>query len=318
MELKPFIMAKEENLPGIMASHVMFTKFDSEFPTTLSKKIVNGLLREEIGYDGLVVTDSLTMKAVFSNYSLEEIVLNSMNSGCDILLLCGARNIDMQKEFADIALRLAENGQIPLETIDKAVTRILKYKEMFKVGEMASSFDEIKDEINNLEEVQFSQKVSEESITEIVNSKNLYPVSNKEKILVVFPLIKVVTLVEDENNNLMSLCDFMDIPTDRHYMSIDPTEEEQNELLKIAGNYDKIIYCSYNACFNKTQSDLINKLDQNKLIVCAIRTPYDLRVLPNVQAYLCSYEATPLSLASLAKVLTGKIKPMGKLPVTIK
>lgn len=318
MELKPFIMAKDENLPGIMASHVMFTKFDSEFPTTLSKKIVNGLLREEIGYDGLVVTDSLTMKAVFSNYSLEEIVYNSMNSGCDILLLCGARDIKMQKEFADIAVRLAECGKIPMDVIDKAVTRILKYKEMFKVGQMADSFKEVETLINNNEAVKFSEKVSEESITEIVNNGNLYPVTKDEKILVVFPLIKVVTLVEDENNNLMSLCDFMDIKTDRHYMSIDPTEEEQNELLKIVDNYDKIIYCSYNACFNKTQSDLINKLDQSKLIVCAIRTPYDLRVLPNVKAYLCSYEATPLSLASLAKVLTGKIKPLGMLPVTIK
>ena len=183
---------------------------------------------------------------------------------------------------------------------------------------MADSFKEIETLINNKEAVKFSEKVSEESITEIVNNENLYPVTKDEKILVVFPLIKVVTLVEDENNNLMSLCDFMDIKTDRHYISIDPTEEEQKELLKIVDNYDKIIYCSYNACFNKTQSDLINKLDQSKLIVCAIRTPYDLRVLPNVKAYLCSYEATPLSLASLAKVLTGKIKPLGMLPVTIK
>ncbi len=318
MELKPFIMAKEENLPGIMASHVMFTKFDSEFPTTLSKKIINGLLRDEIGYNGLVVTDSLTMKAVFNNYSLEEIVYNSMNSGCDILLLCGARDIKMQKEFADIALRLAECGKIPMETIDAAVTRILIYKEMFTAGQMNDCFEDVKDEINNIKEVEFSQKVSEESITEIINSNHLYPVCKDEKILVVFPLIKVVTLVEDENNNLMSLCDFMDIPTDRLYMSIDPTEDEQNKLLEIVDNYDKIIYCSYNACFNETQSELINKIDQNKLIVCAIRTPYDLRVLPNVQAYLCSYEATPLSLASLAKVLTGKIKPRGILPVTIK
>ena len=318
MELKPFIKAKELGLPGIMVSHVMFTKYDDKYPATLSKKLVQGLLRDEIGYDGLVVTDSLTMKAVFNNYTLEEIVLNGFNSGDDILLLCGARDIKMQKEFADIAVRLAECGKIPMDVIDKAVTRILKYKEMFKVGQMADSFKEVETLINNKEAVKFSEKVSEESITEIVNNENLYPVTKDEKILVVFPLIKVVTLVEDENNNLMSLCDFMDIKTDRHYMSIDPTEEEQNELLKIVDNYDKIIYCSYNACFNKTQSDLINKLDQSKLIVCAIRTPYDLRVLPNVKAYLCSYEATPLSLASLAKVLTGKIKPLGTLPVTIK
>ena len=170
---------------------------------------------------------------------------------------------------------------------------------------------------NNEEEVAFSQKVSEESITELVNKKNLYPLTKNEKILVVFPKIKVVTLVEDENKNLMSLFDFMSIPTDRHYISIDPTKEEQDELLAKIDQYDKIVYCSYNACFNPTQAELINNIDSSKLIVCAIRTPYDIRVLPNVQAYICSYEATPLSLASLAKVLTGEIKAQGVLPVKL-
>ena len=318
MELKPFLLAKEENFPGIMAAHVMYNKFDPEFPTTLSKKVVTGLLREEIGYDGLVVTDSLTMKAVFDNFSLEEIVYYSMNSGCDILLLCGARDIKMQKEFAQIAVRLAKEGKIPMEHIDECVERILRYKEQFNVGTMPNSFEDIKDEINDAKAVKFTHQVSEESITEIVNKNALYPLKEGEKILIVFPKIKVVTLVEDENKNLMSLFDFMDIPTNRFYVSIDPTEEEAKSLLDVVDEYDKVVYCSYNACFNKSQADLINAIDQNKLIVCAIRTPYDLRVLPNVQAYLCSYEATPLSLASLAKVLTGKIKANGKLPVTIK
>ena len=317
MELKPFIKAKELDLPGIMVSHVLFTKYDDKNPSTLSKKVVQGLLRDEIGYEGLVVTDSLTMKAVWGRFTIEEIVLNGFNSGCDILLLCGARDVKMQKEFCDIAVRLAEEGKIPMEIIDRAVERILKYKEQFNAGIMAESFDDIKDQINLPEDVAFSHKVSEESITEIVNTNNLYPLKSDEKVLVVFPRIKVVTLVEDENNNLTSLCDFMDMPTTKMYMSIDPSAEEQEELLKVVSNYDKVVYCSYNACFNPAQSELINKLDQNKLIVCAIRTPYDLRVLPNVQAYICSYEATPLSLASLAKALTGKIKPLGKCPVTI-
>ena len=317
MELKPFLLAKKENLPGIMAAHVMYTKYDDEFPTTLSKKVITGLLREEIGYDGLVVTDSLTMKAVFDNFSLEEIVYNTMNSGCDILLMCGARKVEMQKEFRDIAVRLVKEGKISESHIDECVIRILKYKEMFNVGNMADSFDDIKDDINNEEQVLFSKKVSEESITELKNQNNLYPLTNKEKILVVFPKIKVVTLVEDENKNLMSLFDFMSIPTDRHYINIDPTKEEQDELLSKIDQYDKVVYCSYNACFNPTQAELINNIDPLKLIVCAIRTPYDIRVLPNVQAYICSYEATPLSLASLAKVLTGEIKAKGVLPVKL-
>ena len=318
MELKPFLLAKEEKFPGIMAAHVMYTKYDNVLPTTLSKKVITGLLREEIGYDGLVVTDSLTMKAVFDNFSLEEIVYYGFNSGCDILLLCGARDIKMQKDLYDIALRLAKEGKISEKRIDESVARILRYKEQFKVGTMANRFADIENDINNTDAVQFSQKVSEESITEVKPNQSLYPLSKDEKVLVVFPKIKVVTLVEDENNNLMCLSDFLQRSSDRFYIAIDPTAEEQKELLAKISDYDKIIYCSYNACFNASQARLINQIDVDKLIVCAIRTPYDLLVLPNVKAYLCSYEATPLSLRSLAKVLVGEIKPSGKLPVTIK
>ena len=130
-----------------MASHVMYSNYDDVYPTTLSKKIVQGLLRDKMGFKGLVVTDSLTMKAVWGRFTIEEIVLNGFNSGCDILLLCGARDIKSQKEFADTALRLAEEGKIPLEVIDAAVKRILKYKEMFNVGDMAECFEDIKEDL---------------------------------------------------------------------------------------------------------------------------------------------------------------------------
>ncbi len=317
VELKPFIMAVHENMPGIMAAHVMYTTIDEKYPTTLSSKVIGGLLRKELAYDGLVVTDSLTMKAVFDNFTLEEIVEHSMNSGCDILLLCGARDIKMQKEFYDIAIRLVKEGRVSMSIVNDSFTRIMRYKQMFNVGEMADDYSLIENEINNEEAVAFSQKVSELSMTEIIN-QGLYPLKNNEKTLVVFPKIKVVTLVEDENNNLNCLADYMEQKPDRFYISLDPTEEEQKALMSKVKGYDKIVYCSYNACFNKRQEELINSLDKDKLIVAAIRTPYDLRVLKDLKAYICTYEATPLSLASLAKVLEGKIKPLGHLPVTMK
>ena len=317
VELKPFIMARDENMPGIMAAHVMYTSIDEKYPTTLSKKVITGLLRDELKYDGLVVTDSLTMKAVFDNFTLEEIVLHSMNSGCDILLLCGARDIKMQKEFHQIALRLVREGKIPMAKVDESVKRILRYKEMFKVGEIPDTFEQVEKELAKAEDVKYSEMVSEKSITEIINTDQLYPLKKNEKVLIVFPKIKVVTLVEDENNNLMCLADFMEQKPARLYLSLDPTVEESNLLLAKVKDYDKVVYCSYNACFNDAQAALINALPKEKLIVAAIRTPYDLLKLKDLKAYLCTYEATPLSLASLAKALEGSIKPMGKLPVSL-
>lgn len=316
VELVPFKKVIEHDLPGIMASHVMYTSYDDIYPTTLSKKIVQGLLRDKLGFKGLVVTDSLTMKAVWGRFSIEEIVLNGFNSGCDILLLCGARRIEQQKEFAETALRLAEEGKIPLEVIDAAVERILKYKELFKVGEMAENFTDIENDLEVKERVEFAQNVADKSITLIKDSKKVLPLKASDKTLIVFPVIKVVTLVENDDNTLNSLGDFMPFKVDKHYVSIDPTEEEQNELIELAKQYDKVVYCSYNACFNKTQADLINSLEKDKLAVIAIRTPYDINVL-DVETYLCSYEASVQAFIALAKVLTNQITATGKVPVTL-
>jgi beta-N-acetylhexosaminidase len=316
VELVPFKKVIEHDLPGIMASHVMYTSYDDVYPTTLSKKIVQGLLRDKLGFKGLVVTDSLTMKAVWGRFSIEEIVLNGFNSGCDILLLCGARRIEQQKEFAETALRLAEEGKIPLEIIDAAVERILKYKEMFKVGQMAENFTDIENDLEVKERVEFAQEVADKSITLIKDSKKVLPLTANDKTLIVFPVIKVVTLVENDDNTLNSLGDFMPFKVDKHYVSIDPTLEEQQELIQLAKQYDKVVYCSYNACFNKTQADLINSLEKDKLAVIAIRTPYDINVL-DVETYLCSYEASVQAFIALAKVLTNQITATGKVPVTL-
>lgn len=317
MELVPFNKMVELDLPGIMASHVLYTKYDEKYPTTLSKKIITGLLREEMGFKGLVVTDSLTMSAVYDNFSIEEIVYNGFNSGCDILLLCGARNIKMQEEFANTALRLAEEGKIPLSIIDAAVKRILKYKSMYKVGEMAESFDKIKNDLEEPTRMAYAQQVADDSLTLLKDDAKLLPLKKEDKVLVVFPQIKVVTLVENDDNTLSCLADYMPFKVDKHYISINPGIEEQEELRKIAVNYDKIVYCSYNANFNPTQADLINSLQKEKLVVVAVRTPYDINVL-DVQTYVCSYEASLLSFKALAKYLTGEITAKGVLPVSVK
>ena len=316
IELVPFKRAIDGGLPGIMASHVLYTKYDDKFPTTLSKKVIQGLLRDELGFDGLVVTDSLTMSAVFDNFTVEEIAYYGFNSGCDILLLCGARRLELSKQFAEAALKLAEEGKIPMATIDAAVERIMRYKEMYKVGEMADKFEDIEGDLENPERMALAQKVADDSITLIKDEKGLLPIKKEEKTLVVFPQIKVVTLVENDDSTLSCLADYMPFSVDKHYVSIAPTKEEQDALLAKVGEYDKIVYCSYNANFNPSQAELINSIDKEKLVVVAVRTPYDINVL-DVNTYLCGYEASKLSFVALSKVLTGQIEAKGILPVTI-
>ena len=169
----------------------------------------------------------------------------------------------MQKEFAETALRLAEEGKISLSIIDAAVERILKYKALYSCGEMANSFEEIKDDLEKTDRMEYAQQVADDSITLLKDEKCLLPLKKEEKTLIVFPQIKVVTLVENDDNTLSCLADYMPFKVDKHYISISPDEIESSELLAKIKDYDKIVYCSYNANFNPTQANLINQIDKD-------------------------------------------------------
>ena len=218
--------------------------------------------------------------------------------------------------FDELEKRILE-GKFDEKILDAAVERILKYKQIYRVGQMADQFEDIQNDLEEPSRMALAQQVADDSLTLLKDDAKLLPLKKEEKILIVFPQIKVVTLVENDDNTLSCLADYMPFKVDKHYISINPDETEQKLLLKVVDKYDKVVYCSYNANFNPTQADLINKLDKNKLVVVAVRTPYDINVL-DVLTYVCSYEASLLSFKALAKYLTGEIKAKGILPVSVK
>jgi len=315
IELVPFIKAIQAKTPGIMSSHVRFLSVDPLYPASMSKRILTDLLRNKLGFTGLIVTDSLTMGAIHKNFSMDEIVLNAFNAGNDIMITCGARNIEDQRKFASTALRLVREGKIPMETIDRAVTRILNKKnelENFANPRLK------KEKINEQNPHELARKISLGSITLIKDEKKLLPISSQERILLLFPILKVVTLADNLDGEPTSLSDYWHHPRlQKQYVPIDPSKEDEDRILAIQKEYDKIVYCSYNACLIRNQSALIDRLDKEKLIVIALRTPYDLTSFPNISTYLCSYEASPLAFESLSLVLSGQKSATGKLPVNL-
>jgi beta-N-acetylhexosaminidase len=87
VELAPFVAARGQ-IPTIMTAHVIFDALDPEVPATLSKKVITGLLREELGYDGLIISDDLEMKAVSEGWGVVDAGLRAIEAGCDTLLVC--------------------------------------------------------------------------------------------------------------------------------------------------------------------------------------------------------------------------------------
>lgn len=133
LELLPFKKAIEEDVDMVMVAHIIFSALDEKYPSTMSNKIITELLREKLGFNGVVISDDMTMGAIVENYTLEEGVIRFLEAGGDIALIChGKENpilvINKIKESID-------NGIITLEELDEKIYRILELKNKYSLSD---------------------------------------------------------------------------------------------------------------------------------------------------------------------------------------
>ena len=306
LELYPYKEAIDNNeCDGIMAAHILYNKIDNKYPATLSNKLINELLRKQMGYDGFVITDSLTMGAITENFTYEEIILNSINGGVDVMMFCGGAEEAQQKEIFNTFKRLVEEGKISLDTIDKAVNRIIKIKNEFLLKETPS--------IDKEQAERLSQKLFDESVTLAFNNIDV-KIKDENKTLILFPEVKLLTLVDNEDGEYKSLATYLPNIKEIKY---NKDLENIDYIKQISKNYDKIYLVTMNVSKGDYQTKVFDVLDKEKVIAISIRSPYDCLYLDGLKNYICSYEVGGSSLASLSKALKGKIEFKGKLPIKL-
>lgn len=128
-ELLPFKTAIEGEIDMIMSAHILIPSIDGEYPATLSKKILADLLRDEMGYEGVVISDDMTMAAIIDNYSLEEASIDFLKAGGDIILVC--HGLENPRLVFDQILHSIDIGELTVEEIDEKVYRILELKDSY-------------------------------------------------------------------------------------------------------------------------------------------------------------------------------------------
>lgn len=145
-ELLPFKSAIENGVPMIMAAHILCTELDEKYPASMSKNIITDLLRDEMGFEGVVITDDLTMGAISESYSFGDAAVLSINAGCDILSICFGED-NVKQAFTAIK-EAVKNGDITEERINESVRRILKLKEDYNVTSESVEMPDV-DELNS-------------------------------------------------------------------------------------------------------------------------------------------------------------------------
>jgi beta-N-acetylhexosaminidase len=123
--MKPFRMAIENGAEAIMTSHVLYRQLDPDYPATLSSRILNGILRERYGFQGVIVSDGIAMGALSNNYDVTETLKLSFRAGIDLILVHSKYDLsDLKKKV----YRLYRKGEITEEEIDAGVERVLELK----------------------------------------------------------------------------------------------------------------------------------------------------------------------------------------------
>jgi len=138
VEFLPFTAAIQAGVAFIMTAHVRVTSIDDERPATLSRKIVHDLLREELGFPGVIVSDDLEMKAISDNYAPGDAAVAAVAAGCDALLMCGKGpvvDIGLQVEVLEALIHAVESERLPARRVEDALARNKAAKDCFVINE---------------------------------------------------------------------------------------------------------------------------------------------------------------------------------------
>jgi beta-N-acetylhexosaminidase len=137
VECVPFREAIRADVAFIMTAHVLVPSLDDERPATLSRRIVQDLLRDELGYTGVIVSDDLEMKAVARSYAVPDAAVQAIAAGCDALLICSG-DMEVQAATLEALVRAVEQDLIPYKRLEDALIRLRRAKERFLAQPVAA------------------------------------------------------------------------------------------------------------------------------------------------------------------------------------
>ena len=293
---------------ALMTSHCIYKSFD-EMPSTLSKVLLTDVLRNEMRFDGLIISDGMEMNAIKDYYGIAEGSVMALKAGCDILLLC--HNYEDQKLALESVMKAYKEGIITRSLLEDKVNRINKAKEKVLLGlekYFTSDIYKVVEEEHNL-----MQDIVDNSYTLI---KGTPPYINNNT-LVISSSAKVGSIVEDEfdERNLTNALKH-NFPNNK-VLKFEKNDLFKEEVYKVIDNYDHILIYSYDAYCDETQKEVINTILQldKEVHVVSIKGPIDMNHFINLTNYSCLYEYTPNSIKTIIKQLKTNMTLNGKLPL---
>jgi beta-N-acetylhexosaminidase len=324
LDLPPFRAAVEAGVGGIMTAHIALPLIAEEerLPATLSRRILTDLLREEMGFDGLVFTDALDMNAIDRLFGREEAAVRAVLAGSDVLLMPPAPEAAI-RGVMDAVL----SGRIPESRIDASVRRILLRKEELGLHRQATvDLDAVYETVGIAAHLELAQQVAERSLTLLRNERGILPLLGTST-------ANVVSVTYRRTNDLMAGRTFEQRLRQRYprlqsvQLTRDAPAADYAALLRQARSMELVVISLHVAgvasatspAVAPEMSTFISTLARERIphVVLAFGNPYLIGEFPSAQSYLATWSGSAASQAAAARALFGEIPITGRSPTRI-
>ncbi|MFC2167433.1 glycoside hydrolase family 3 N-terminal domain-containing protein [Acidobacteriota bacterium] len=323
VELYPFQKAINAGVQAVMSAHISIPAIDPtpNLPATLSRPIMTDYLRGTLGFEGLVVSDSMGMGGITTLYPQDQAAVLAVKAGVDIILLSPEPEIVLSS-----LVDAVKNGDISVERIEESVNRILYAKA--RMGLQKNRYvavNTLNYKVATEENLQWAERVLEQSMTLVIDTSNVLPLIPNKK-------LAVFSLSSDPDDYYAGRPFIQEIKKRKpevleFYAEASTGTEYFEEALKKAGDVDVLVVALFSSLrsgkgsigLNERQVELIHKIVTKKIpvLVISFGSPYYLRHFPDVNAYLCAYRPSPQAQRMAAKAVFGEIDIRGNLPVSI-
>jgi beta-N-acetylhexosaminidase len=324
VELYPFKAAIDAGVMAIMTGHSVYPAFDEEYPTTLSERILTGLLREELGFEGVIVSDAIGMAAILKQWPLPRACALALKAGCDTILLKADDESRSQCFFG--VKQAVESGELPETRLDDAVTRLLRMKYDQGLFQTAGKKDPKRAQAYATSKpvVDLSWDVAKRALIVMRDPGGMLPLTKEKRILIIEQRIPYEFVGKDPYMHTHMFCEAM-VPHSANAILVDTdfaaTEEEVEECLQLAGQAELVVMTNYYARIVKAGNNrfLAKKLKEaGHKVVVVTNYPYAEGTTPEADVAVCNFSGTPDSIRAAADLLFGTIKPSPKTRLPIK
>lgn len=324
LELVPFRAAIAAGVKAVMTAHTVYPAYDQQLPSTLSRRLVTELLRERLGFQGVVVSDAIGMAAILKQWPLPRACVMAIKAGVDTILLKADDESRAQCFFG--LKRAVETGELPLERVNDAVRRLLamKYDQgLFqRAGKMSP--EATRAIVRDPEVIRFSWEVARRALLVLRDPLGLLPLRKDQRLLVIEQCIAYPFLGKDLYSHPHMFCEAMTGHSTNLILddtAFHASEEDVREALELARQADLVVMTNYYARIEKRGNNrhLVKQLKEaGHRVVVLTNCPYVEGATEEADAVVCNFSASPDSIRVAADLLFGTVgaAPATRLPIS--